>query len=29
MMKFSDLYQTYDAMREPNYVLKVGRKTPP
>ena len=27
MMKFSDLYQTYDAMREPNYVLKVGGKT--
>ncbi|MCI9391227.1 MAG: hypothetical protein HFF65_02360 [Oscillospiraceae bacterium] len=26
-MKFSDLYQTYDAMREPNYVLKVGGKT--
>ncbi len=26
-MKFSALYQTYDAMREPNYALKVGGKS--
>jgi len=26
-MKFSALYQTYEAMREPNYILKVGGKT--
>lgn len=26
-MKFSALYQTYGAMREPNYALKVGGKT--
>ena len=26
-MKFSALYQTYEAMREPNYALKIGGKT--
>ena len=26
-MKFSALYQTYDAMREPNYALNVGGKS--
>lgn len=26
-MKFSALYQTYGAMREPNYTLKIGGKT--